>query len=303
MVNPLKILVTGSGGLLGSAFVKIAALRHDVYSTHRRHLPPAGIPIKLDLTDFNAIKRALEEIKPDVILHAAALTNVDLCEREKELALRVNYEATARIAEISEKLGSFMVYISTDYVFDGEKGLYKEEDIPNPINFYGYSKLKGEQAIRELVEGYCIARASVIYGSKPAGGKVNFALWLFEKLRKNEELNILVDQYVSPTLNTNLAEMLLEIIERELKGTYHLSGAERVSRYQFASELCEVFGFDRSLLKPISMSDIKWIARRPRDSSLDVSKAKRILNNKPLNLRDSLLRLKRELSNVTGGGC
>ena len=271
------------------------ASRHEIHSIYHRHAPSAGIPVALDLTDFDMLDRTVKDIRPDAILHTAALTDVDLCEREKELAMKVNYEATVRLASLAKECGAFMVYISTDYVFDGNKGLYKEDDAPNPMNQYGYSKLKGEEATKQIAEQSCIVRASVIYGSRPSGGKVNFALWLIEKLRKNERVDVLGDQHVSPTLSSGLAETLGEVIQRRLTGIYHLSGATRVSRYEFAQRLCDVFGLDSSLLNPARMKDMNWIARRPMDSSLDVSKAMRTLNTKPLNIGDALSKLKEEL--------
>jgi len=295
MAIKMRILVTGASGLLGSSFVMKFAPRHEIHSIYHRHAPPAGIPVALDLTDFDRLDRTVKDIRPDVILHAAALTDVDLCEREKELAMKVNSETTARLASLAKEYGIFMVYVSTDYVFDGNRGLYKEDDDPNPTNHYGYSKLKGEEAIKQIAEQACIVRASVIYGSRPSGGKVNFALWLIDKLRKNERVSTLVDQHVSPTLSSDLAEMLNEVIQHRLTGIYHLSGATRISRYEFAQRLCDVFGLDSSLLTSARMKDMNWIARRPMDSSLDVSKATQVLRTKPLNIGNALLKLKAEM--------
>jgi len=291
----MRILVTGASGLLGSSFAIKFASRHEIHSVYHKHDPPAGIPVKLDLTEFDMLDEVFSSIRPDAVLHAAALTDVDLCEREKELAMKVNYDVTARLASLAKEHNAFMVYVSTDYVFDGTKGLYTEDDKPNPINHYGYSKLKGEEVTERIAEQSCIARASVIYGSRPSAGKVNSALWLIEKLRRRERVNVLVDQHISPTLSSDLAEMLNEVIQRGLTGIYHLSDATRVSRYEFAQRLCDVFGLDSSLLNSARMKDMNWTARRPMDSSLDVSKAMRTLNAKPLNIGDALSQLKEEL--------
>ncbi len=291
----MRILVTGSSGLLGSAAIRLAIRGgHEVYSAYGNNRPEAGIPLRLDLTALQDIGRAVGRVDPDAIIHAAALTDVDRCERERDLAMRVNAEATAAIASAAREAGAFLVYISTDYVFNGERGLYSEEDEPDPVNFYGYTKLKGEEFVRERAGGYCIARASVIYGAVPASGKANFALWLIDKLGRGEEASVLVDQYISPTLNSSLARMVLEAAERGLEGIYHMAGADRVSRYDFAAKLCEVFGLDASLLKPARMGDMGWVARRPRDSSLDVSKAAGALRGKPLKLIEALRTLRGE---------
>jgi dTDP-4-dehydrorhamnose reductase len=224
-------------------------------------------------------------------VHSAALTDVDRCEREKDLAYKINVEGTRAIAEAARRAGSYLIYISTDYVFDGQRGLYREEET-NPVSYYGRSKLQGEQFC--LDQG-CIARTCVIYGSRPASGKVNFALWLLNALKSGKEARVVTDQFITPTLNSNLAAMVLEAADRHLSGIYHLSGASRVSRYDFACELARAFDLDRRLILPTQMSDIGWLARRPMDSSLDTSKASGTLKNGPLNLYESLQVLRDEI--------
>ena len=176
-----------------------------------------------------------------------------------------------------------------------EKGNYKETDTPDPINYYGLTKLKAEELVKTQPE-YFIARPSVIYGSTPAAGKVNFALWLIETLRKGERVKILTDQYNTPTLNTNLAEMTLEVAQRRLTGIYHLCGATRVSRFEFAQQIAQTFDLDKSLIDPALSSQFTWPAKRPMDSSLDTSKAQTTLKNKPYVMQEALKQLKLELS-------
>jgi len=291
----LKIFVTGGSGLLGSKIAEISLEKgYDVYSGYCHHKPEFGKAVKFDLTNANSIVKAINDVKPDVIIHTAALTDVDRCEVDKDLAYKINVEGTKIIAEMARKFNYFLIYISTDYVFDGNKGLYKEEDETNPINYYGYTKLLGEN----FCQDFCIARTCVIYGAKPASGKVNFVLWLINKLEKGEEVRIVTDQYITPTLNTNLAEMLLEVAERKITGIFHLAGTTRVSRFGFAKEIARVFGLDDSLIIPSRMDEINWIAKRPRDSSLDVSKAAKYLNEKPYDLRKALKILKGEMEGV-----
>ena len=292
----LSLLVTGASGLLGSKIVRIAVARGcEVYSAYNEHYPSLGKPVKLNITDQVSVRRVIDELKPEVIIHAAAMTNVDRCELDKDLALKINYEGTVNVARAARGVGAFLIYISTDYVFKGDKGLYTEDDYTNPVNFYGYSKLKGEEAVKEILDEYCIARTSVLYGSKPARGKVNFILWLINKLKKGEFVKIVSDQFISPTFNTNLAEMLLEVADRKLIGVYHLAGASRVSRLDLAFKLAEIFNLNGSLIRSAKMSNMNWVAKRPKDSSLDVSKAIKTLKNKPLALREALTRLKSEL--------
>ncbi len=288
----LKIFITGGSGLLGSKLAEIALERgYDVYSGYNSHSPDFGKHVKIDLYNPESVLKAIKEIKPEAIVHTAALTDVDKCEINKRLAYKINADGTMFIAKISRMLESFLVYVSTDYVFDGSRGMYREEDATNPINYYGYTKLLGEKYTND----FCIVRPCVIYGARPASGKVNFALWLINKLENGEKVKIITDQYITPTLNTNLAKMILELLEREIKGVFHLAGATRVSRFEFAKEIARVFGLDESLIVPSSMAEIKWIAKRPRDSSLDTSKASKYLKEKPYDLKKALNVLKKEV--------
>lgn len=290
----MKLAITGSGGLLGSALLK-KANGQEVYSLYNQHVPASGIPVRTDIQDLGQLTNALQGIKPDAIVHAAAMTDVDRCEREQDLANAVNYEATKTIATCARDLGAFMIYVSTDYVFDGKRGMYREDDAPNPINFYGHSKLKGEQAVKERLSDYLIVRTSVIYGSTPSSGKVNFALWVLGALKDGKPISVTVDQFVSPTLNANLAEMIMECLERRLTGAIHLAGANRLSRFDFATALCKEWSLNPSLINPVEMNKMSWYAPRPRDSSLDVAKALSILKSGPATVAESLHALKDEL--------
>ena len=293
---PLKLLITGASGLLGSKLCELAIRKnHEVYAAYNQHTPRHGVPIQFNISDRNVVEKIFQKIKPEAVVHAAALTNVDKCEIGKESAWKTNVEGTENIAELCKKHQAFPVYISTDYVFNGEKGMYKENDEPDPVNYYGLTKLKGEESIKKLTDEYCIARASVIYGSIPATGKINFALWLLNKLKRREKAKIVTDQWNSPTLNTNLANMVLEVLERKLTGIFHLAGATRLSRYEFAKFLAENFSLDMNLITPVSSKEISWIARRPKDSSLNIKKAQQTLKNKPLKIEQALNKMKKEI--------
>ena len=292
----MRILVTGGSGLLGSRIAEIASNQgHEVYSAYNTHHPPYGIPIKMDLTDESSCKKAFEKTKPEIVIHSAALTNVDLCETNKDMAWKINVEGTRRIAELCNRYECFLILISTDYVFDGTKGLYSETDEPSPINHYGYTKLKAEEIVKEKLGEYCIARTSVIFGSRPAAGKINFALWVLENLKRGKKINIVTDQINSPTLNTNLANMLLEVAERQLTGIYHLAGSTAISRYDFAILLAKEFELSRELIQPTTSDKINWIAKRPKNTSLNVTKASDHLRNKPMDIQEAIKELRREL--------
>jgi dTDP-4-dehydrorhamnose reductase len=295
----LKLLITGASGLYGSKLAQLALDRGiEVYSSDIQSLTVYGQFVELDITNRGRVEEVFKSLKPDVVVHAATLTDVDKCELNKALAWKVNVDGTKNIADAAQTAETFVIYISTDYVFSGEKGCYHEYDARDPVNYYGTTKVEAEEIIKALPE-YFIARPSVIYGATPAAGKVNFALWLLETLRKGERVRILTDQYNTPTLNSNLAEMTLEAAERHLTGIYHLCGASRVSRYEFATKLAEVFDLDKGLIDKALSEQFSWPAKRPMDSSLDTSKAQRNLKCKPLSIVDAFEQLKRELSPET----
>ena len=265
---------------------------HDVYSLYKEHLTNFGTSIKVDITNESEISTIITKLRPEAIIHTAAYTDVDACETNRDLAWKINAEATRHIAIASASINAHVICVSTDYVFDGEKGLYTEEDRTNSISYYGYTKLKGEEFIKECATKWCIVRPSVIYGWSVY--KQNFATWLINSINEKKAVKVLKDQYVSPTLNTNLAEMLLEIAERRITGVLHTAGKTRISRYEYALSLAEVFNMNKELIKPAMMYEMSWKAKRPRDSSLNVSKASSILDSKPLELNQALKTMKKE---------
>jgi dTDP-4-dehydrorhamnose reductase len=285
--------VTGASGLVGAEIVGqlIQAGIDEVMAAYREHLPSDGTPTKLDLTQPRSIPAYVEKIRPSLIFHAAAITDVDFCERNPGLANLVNGEATGKIGEAAVELGSFVVYVSTDYVFDGKKGSYHEEDSPHPVNLYGESKLLGEKMLKDSGAEYSIARASVVYGWG-RGHRPNFATWVLRQLRSKQPVNALEGHFASPTLNSNLASMLIEIAHKRLEGVIHLAGATRVDRYNFALRIAETFGLDQGLIRPVQPDSMGWTATRPQDSSLNVDKAMKHLESKPLQLNEALAQFK-----------
>ena len=283
----MKFLVTGSAGLVGSQIVKdLVQQNHHVYSCYHDEKPTNGIPLHLDLTDHNKIIQTLQETKPDRIIHLAAMTNVDLCEINKELATILNVKATEIIARQAAKQQIFFVYVSTDYIFDGIQGMRKENDATNPLGFYGKSKLEGETVLNKIASRWCITRTSTPFGLHPK--KKSFPLWIKENLELKKEIPVLVDQFTSPTYTPNLSKMLLEITTRKITGVINLAGATRISRYELAKLICDKLSLDKTLLKPTKINEMNWKAQRPMDSSLDVSFATKILNEKPQTIQQSI---------------
>lgn len=274
----VKILLTGATGLLGYNLLNLLVEKgYKIIATyHRAPLETEVSDVKrinVDLENEQEIVSAVKNTRPDAIIHTAAYTDVDGCEINREKAFRVNYLATKAIAHSAGKISAFVIYVSTDYVFDGEKGMYRESDIPNPVNYYGLTKLLGEITISStLPESSLVMRTSGLYGYSPTGKK-NFGVNALEKLVKSEEVHAFHDQYLSPTYAYFLAEEIIKALENKTTGIMHLAG-ERLSRYDFATALAKVLKVNEALVKPISIHDAKLIAKRPRDSSLDTSRAK-----------------------------
>lgn len=283
----MKFLVTGSAGLVGSQVVKdLVHQNHTVYSCYHDEKPSHGTLIQLDLTDSDKIIQTIQEIKPDRIIHLAAMTNVDLCEEKKELAILLNVNSTETLAKQAAKQNIFFVYVSTDYVFDGITGMKKEDGKTNPLGFYGKSKLNGEHTLNNLASNWCIARTSTPFGIHHK--KKSFPLWVKDNLELKKEIPILVDQFTSPTYVPNLSKMLIEIATRQITGIIHLAGASRISRYNLAELISDKLNLDKSLLIPTKINEMNWKAQRPMDSSLDVSLATEILNEKPQKIEQSI---------------
>lgn len=283
-----RLLIVGSG-LLGNNLAKKAINEFTVFTTYNDH--PLEIEncksYHLDITNRVDVTTLVQELNPEYIIHTAALTNVDQCERDKRLAWNINVEGTKHVAEIAQKVSVKLIYISTDYVFDGDKGMYKEDAPTNPVDFYGETKLEGEKVVKGLSD-YIIVRPSVLYGWNPIN--VNFVTWVMQELKKGKGINIVKDQLNTPTLADNLAELILELIERDETGIFHISGSERINRYDFAIKIAEIFNLNKDLIKPITSDQLNWIAKRPQDSSLDTSKISRI--RRPLNIEECLTRMR-----------
>jgi len=283
----MKYLVTGSSGLIGNQLVHdLEKSGEIVYSCYNNVKPIHGIPIQLDLLDLEKIHKIFKKIQPDIVIHSAALTDVERCEVDQKLANSINVKATEVIAKEIENISGYLMYISTDYVFDGNKGLYKETDLTNPLSYYGLTKLSGEKIIQNKISRWSIIRTSTPFGNHPL--KKTFPVWVYENLKINKKINVLENQLTSPTYVPNLSEMILEIIFRRLEGFFHLTGSTKISRFEFAKMIATKFDLNLSLLNPVKIDSMSWKAIRPIDSSLDISKINAILKTKPYTINQSL---------------
>lgn len=286
----MRVLITGGSGLLGRALIS-ASINMGIDSMPAYHSNPIGrTSVKIDIMDLHGVERALREIEPDCVIHAAALTNVDLCENDPTRAWAINADATKNVADACNDEGAKVIYISTDYVFDGQNGPYSEEAIPHPINVYGESKLAGEK-FTMAYPGNVVARVCVLYGA----GRPNFVTWVIDSLRKNVPITAVTDQYNTPTYIGNCAQALLTMCKLDLRGIYHVSGRERMNRYDFAHKIAEVFGLNENLIKSATSTILHQRAKRPRDSSLNVEKAEKALGMRLANVREGLMMMKGEL--------
>lgn len=287
----MKILITGGSGLLGSA---TAALFKDYYSTfitytNNKVFIEGCETYRLDISNKEEVFKVIGAIQPDFIMHTAALIGVGICENNKELAYDINVNGTKHIAEAADKFNSRIVHISTDYVFDGKKGMYKETDKPNPLNYYAKTKLEAEKLINK---NHAIIRTS-IYGWNIIKERKNFATFILEELENSKKINIFEDQYNTIILTNNLAEALKEIVDKNKKGIYNIGGSERQSKYEFALKLADVFELNKRLINPIIIDDAEDKDQRPPDVSLDSTKAKKELNVKLLNIEEGLELMKK----------
>lgn len=252
----MKILITGSAGQLGKELMRILPERHQV----------VGYGRDMDVTDYAQVMGKVADVNPDMIIHCAALTNVDFCETNPEINYRVNALGTENVALAAQKLKASLIYISTDYVFDGEKGSpYLEYDLPRPLNHYGLAKLAGERIIQSLLDRYFIVRTSWLYNKE---GK-NFANTMLRLAKEKDELRVVNDQIGTPTYAPDLAECISKLIETDYYGIYHASNEGFCSWYDFAREILELAGFKKVRVIPITSDEYDSPTKRPKYSVLE----------------------------------
>jgi len=300
-LNARRALVVGSNGLLGQKMTELL-LRgspHSVTMGSVEDRPVVGYQsaeyVRLDITSKKDVRQVVDSVRPDLIFNCAAMTNVDACETERELAWKINVTGLENLLESARKGITTIIHVSSDYIFDGKAGPYTEEDRPSPISYYGKSKLASENVLLTSGQPYVIARTMVLYGYAPEV-KPNFALWLIQSLEKGTPVRVVDDQMGNPTLVDDLAFGLLKAVELGRTGIYHVAGREIVSRYEFALRLAKVFGFDPKLITPIKTAVLHQPAPRPLKSGLITLKAEVELGFKPSTMEEGLAILKNQLS-------
>ncbi len=295
----MKVLLTGSNGLLGQAITSIFSRESDIEliqtSAEEKSYLDYGYTYKtLDITQKDDVKKNVEFYEPDVIINCAAFTNVDKCETERELTWKINVDGVKNLIIAARRSQSKIVHFSSDYVFDGKNGPYIESSVPNPISFYGREKLASENSLITSDIRFTIIRTLVLFG---IGNNVkpNFALWMLEELRNNRPVNIVTDQISNVTMIDDLAFGTLKIVEKDCSGIYNIAGSDILSRYDFAMKMCEVFKLNKSLVMPITTAMLNQPAPRPLRSGLITLKMESELGFRTMDSLESLRLLKVQL--------
>ena len=282
------LLLTGASGLLGGHLFEKAKERWTITAVSHTH--PLPFTRTADLRERQECLALVRSTRPRVILHTAANANLDVCERDPENAEAINTTAAANLLTAAQAVKARLIFVSTDMVFDGARGLYRESDSVNPISVYGKTKVAAENLILQAGGPHAIARSALIYG-RPRHRGQSFSLWIENRLRNGQPAPLYTDQYRSPIWVENLADALLELAESEITGLLHLGGANRIDRYTFAQQLCRAVGYDAALLEPTSMHATPSDAPRPVDVSLNSERASGLLHTPLLDTEEGLRRM------------
>jgi len=298
----MRIVVTGGSGMLGHCLLRLAAPLHRVLGTYDTHpVKISGCKLaRLDITDEEMVDAMIKSFRPDVVIHTAGLTDVDACERAPEKARRINGDGTAIVAGSAQRSGAHLIYISTDYVFDGSKGNYVETDRPNPVNQYGASKYLGEEYAQRNCPTTTIIRTTIFGLRLPP--QVGMMESMVAALRGHEPMTRFVDQYFSPLYTGQLSEAILRVAERRASGIFHIGSVQKISRFKFSKEVARVFSCDATAIYAGPFRQIDGLARRPQDSSVVSDKISHQLGITPLAVHDGLIHLKRDWQGLRGEG-
>jgi dTDP-4-dehydrorhamnose reductase len=302
-----KILITGSNGLLGQKLLEQLQYHSDfeliatAKGTNRFPASDGYHYESLDISDPKQVDEVILKWKPEYIIHAAAMTNVDACESEKTLCLALNVNAVKFIADAANKAGSHLIHISTDFVFDGMgSGMYDEEATPNPISFYADSKLMGEQVVQTFAQKWSIVRTIIVYGVVADMSRSNVILWVKRNLEEGKKINVVDDQFRTPTLADDLARGCILIAQKNAEGIFNISGKDYMSIHQLALKVASYWKLDASLIHPSKSVDLNQPARRPPVTGLSITKAERILGYAPLSFEDGLKEVEDQLKRFRG---
>jgi len=295
----MKILITGANGLLGQHLVKllIDTATHDIIATGRgaSRLPFSSSGrfnyFPLDITNGMDVASFIGLQQPDIIIHTAAITQVDECESDPVACWNTNVTATRFLISAAESIHAHFIYISTDFVFDGLDGPYTESAVAGPINYYGSSKLAAEKSVMESDLHWCIIRTVLVYGNILTGNRNNIVSWVQKNLEEGKKIQVVSDQWRTPTYVEDLAKGILLAVEKNATGIYHISGQEMLSPYDMANATAEFLGLDKTLIEKVDASLFTQPAKRPAKTGFIIEKAKNELGFNPLSFKEGLRRM------------
>lgn len=298
----IKVVITGSNGLLGQSLLKLLLEEKEQYRVFgfSRGENRSGREdfeyVSIDITNEENLKKAIKKIQPDFIINTAAMTQVDDCGNNKQACDLLNIDVVKWLAEVSTDIKSHVIHLSTDFIFDGKKGNYKETDTANPLSYYGLSKLKSEQVLTNSNIDYTILRTILVYGKVFDMSRSNIVLWVREMLSKGKEITIVDDQFRTPTYVEDLALACKISMDKKAKGIYHISSNQLLSVFEIAQQIADAFGLDKSLIKPISTSTLNQTAPRPAKTGFDLSKTNKELGFYPKSFKEDLQKFKETIS-------
>lgn len=293
-----RILITGSNGMLGQRAVQFYSSKENIEllatSVEEKSVVDTVEYISSDIKNRESIKKVIYDYYPDFIVHTAAFTNVDLSEKFREEAWKINVKGVEYIGEAARAIDAHIIHISTDYIFDGKNGPYDENATPDPVGYYGRTKLASENALRISGTFFTILRTNVLYGIAQ-NSRPDFVRWVINSLSKKENIRIVKDQINNPTFIDDLVQAINKIIEFKKTGIYNIGGKEFLSRYDFTLKIADFFNLDKHLIIPITTNELKQPARRPLKSGLLILKAETELGYKAHTISESLAAMKKEL--------
>jgi dTDP-4-dehydrorhamnose reductase len=301
----MRVLVTGSNGLLGQKLV--SAMRSDkdvkLIATSRGEdrTPDPGdyLYMSLDCTDATAVNRCFDEVHPDVVIHTAAMTNVDACELDPVNCKLQNVAATKNLVDASVVCGAHFIHLSTDFIFDGEAGPYSEDDDPKPLSIYGQSKLDAEHIVMNAgLAKWAIARTIIVYGVAPGLSRSNVVLWAKSALEKGQPIKVVHDQWRMPTLAEDLADGCIRIAKRGVTGIFNLCGPDGMSILELVQRVGTYFKLDTSVITAIDSTSLNQPAKRPPKTGFVLDKSRRVLGYAPRGFEAGLQLLEQQLQHL-----
>lgn len=298
----MKILITGSNGLLGQKLVKLLIDKgeDEIIATARgeNRLPFESSAYQydiMDITNQNQVAEVVAKHQPEVVIHTAAMTNVDQCETDRENCWKQNVDSVEYLIEACKTSGSFLLHLSTDFIFDGEEGPYDEEGIPNPVSYYGESKLAAEKLLEVSTIDYAIARTVLVYGIAHDMSRSNIILWVKGSLEQGKEIKVVDDQLRSPTLAEDLAMGCYLIAKKKAKGVFNISGKELLTPYEMALKTAEFFGLSTDTMERADASTFTQIAKRPPKTGFIIDKAINELGYNPHSFEEGIAILQQQV--------